>query len=142
MTELRTGTKARIVGNSGAQRHGFQPGTIVVLQGKPSNRTEPTWYVYGQHPNKSIRMPLYQFVAEVDLEPYDPAADEPIYSEAQAAAVDAEAEWFDGLPKAPVPEPVKVLGDHYTLATDEAIESALRNLRFELATREKEATHG
>lgn len=141
MTALYPGGKARIVGN-GASRHGFQPGTIVTLQGKPSNRTVPTWYVYGQHPNKDIQMPLYQFVAEADLEPYEAPADEPIYSEAQAAAVDREAERLDSLPSAPVPDPVKVLGDHYRLADDNAIASALRNLRFELAMRKKEAVDG
>ncbi|WP_036959218.1 hypothetical protein [Promicromonospora kroppenstedtii] len=133
MSELRANGKARIVGNSNP-RHPFSPGVVVTLR---SRATSGVWYVYGKHPNKLVPQPLYHHVAEEDLEPVE---DEPIYSEAQAAAVDAEAEWFDGLPKALAPEPVKVLGDFYTLATDEAIESALRNLRFELATREKEAT--
>jgi hypothetical protein len=134
MSELQQGMKAVITGNS-TPRHPFAPGTVVTLYGRSSFGGR--WYVFGAHPNPRIHSTHYTYVADADLAPYED--DEPIYSEAQAAAVDAEAEWFDGLPKAPQPEPVKVLGDHYTLATDEAIESALRNLRFELAQREKEA---
>lgn len=130
------GTKARITGNSNP-RHGFDAGTLVTILGTPTGKPGAV-YVSGKHPHKDVPFLLYAYVAMADLEPV--SAEELAYLNSPAApAPTAEDEWFDALPQAPEREPVQVLGDHYRLATDEDIERALRNLRFELAQRKEEA---